>query len=186
MIVWINGAFGGGKSTLAAGLADTLDGAVVADPEAVGDLLRCTLSGHRLRPRDYQDLPPWQEVTRTLVASLHRFTGGPVVVPMSVLDRERARTLLGSLRADGLRLTHLILHTSPDQLHARIAASCEFPGDETRSGAVRAYRRRRAADYYTAASTWLHATGTVIDTTDLTADQTLARVSTHLASTPST
>ncbi|MFJ4125989.1 AAA family ATPase [[Kitasatospora] papulosa] len=186
MIVWLNGPFGGGKSILSAALAGALDGAVVADPEEVGDLLRRPLGGHRLLTRDYQELPPWREVTLALVTGLARYTGGPVLVPMSVLDRARTERLLGSLRASGLSVHHLILHTAPEVLHQRIADSCKFPGDEPRSGAVRAYRRRRAADYFTAAATWMHASGHVIDTTALSPEQTLRLTLTHLAHATST
>ncbi|MGA5556101.1 AAA family ATPase [Streptomyces lavendulocolor] len=86
MIVWLNGPFGGGKTTLAAGLRRALPGAVVADPEAVGDLLRSTLAGHALHPRDYQDLPLWRQLTGAFVAGLVRHMGGPVIAPMTVLN----------------------------------------------------------------------------------------------------
>ncbi|MFF9624802.1 methyltransferase, FxLD system [Streptomyces griseosporeus] len=49
VIVWLNGPFGGGKTTLAAGLCRALPGATVADPEAICDLLRSTLAGQALR-----------------------------------------------------------------------------------------------------------------------------------------
>ncbi|MFE0604948.1 hypothetical protein ACFW3C_29085 [Streptomyces sp. NPDC058871] len=62
MIVWLNGPFGGDKTTLAVGLCHALSGATVSGPEAVRDLLRSTLSGHLLCPADYQDLPLWQEL----------------------------------------------------------------------------------------------------------------------------
>ncbi|MGW1659000.1 glycosyltransferase [Streptomyces atratus] len=55
MIIWLNGPFGGGKSTLAANLREALPGTVVAGPEAVDDVPRTALAGHALRPRDYQD-----------------------------------------------------------------------------------------------------------------------------------
>ncbi|MFC8539099.1 hypothetical protein ACFUJY_34970 [Streptomyces sp. NPDC057249] len=63
MIIWLNSAFGSGNTTLAAGLCRALPGATVAHPEAVGDLLRGTRAGHDLKPRDYQDLPLWEQLT---------------------------------------------------------------------------------------------------------------------------
>ncbi|AKN74954.1 hypothetical protein QR97_39390 [Streptomyces sp. PBH53] len=72
MIVWLNGPFGGGRTTLAAGLCRAVPGATVADPEAVGDLLRSTLAGHALRPRDYQDLPLWRQMTSAFVVGPSR------------------------------------------------------------------------------------------------------------------
>ncbi|WP_208026387.1 hypothetical protein [Streptomyces sp. Tu 3180] len=52
MIIWLNGPFGGGKPTLASPLCRALSGAVVADPEAIGDLLRSTLASRDLQCRD--------------------------------------------------------------------------------------------------------------------------------------
>ncbi|MFJ3933871.1 AAA family ATPase [Streptomyces sp. NPDC090029] len=180
MIIWLNGPFGGGKTTLAAGLRRALPGAMTADPEAVGDLLRSTLAGHAPRPRDYQDLPLWRHLTGAFVAGLVRHTGGPVIVPMTVLNPAYAEEIFTPLRQPDGGFHHLVLHTDPAVLQERIAASWEFPGDADRSEAVRAYRRRRAADYQQAATDWMHADGHVIDTSALTPEQTLDAALDHL------
>ncbi|MFI5752385.1 AAA family ATPase [Streptomyces sp. NPDC051644] len=179
MIVWLNGPFGGGKSTLAAELCRALPGAVVAAPEAIGDLLRSTLANHDPRPRDYQDLPPWRHMTSVFVTGLARYTGGPVIVPMTVLDPACATDLFTPLHQSEIGFHQLILHAEPDVLRERIDAGWEFPGDARRSEAVRAYCRRRMADYY-AATGWMHAHGHVIDTSTLTAGQTLQAALAHL------
>lgn len=88
MICWLNGPFGGGKSTLAADLRHAFSGAVIADPEGIGDLLRDALSGHARRARDYQDHPPWRALTTAFITSLADYTGGPVIVPMTVLNAQ--------------------------------------------------------------------------------------------------
>ncbi|WP_431045299.1 AAA family ATPase [Streptomyces sp. P1-3] len=129
MIVWLNGPCNGGKSTLA------------AEP-------RRALADHVRRPRDYQDLPAWRELTGALVTGLARHTRGPVIAPMTVLNRAYAAELFTSLRQSGGGFHHLVLHTTPEVLQARIEASWEYPGDPERSEAVRAHRRWRAADYY--------------------------------------
>ncbi|MGW2652101.1 AAA family ATPase [Streptomyces sp. NPDC001478] len=182
MIIWLNGAFGGGKTTLAAGLSRALSGATVADPEAVGDLVRSALAGHELKPRDYQDLPLWRQLSGAFVAGLAQHTGGPVIVPMTVLNPTYAEEIFTRLRRTD-RFHHLVLHAEPAALHERIEASCECPGDPERSETVRAYRRRRAADYQEAATSWLHTQGHVIDTTALTADQTLQAALAYLHTT---
>ncbi|PCG87202.1 ATP/GTP-binding protein [Streptomyces sp. WZ.A104] len=179
MIVWLNGPFGGGKTTLAAGLRRALPGATVADPEAVGDLLRSTLAEHALRPRDYQDLPLWRQLTGAFVAGLLRHTGGPVIVPMTVLNPDHAEEIFTPLRQVG-DFHHLVVHIEPAALQKRITVSREFPGDAVRSEAVRAYRRRRASDYEQAATGWMHAGGHVIDTSAFTPEQTLHAALEHL------
>ncbi|MEU2251379.1 ATP/GTP-binding protein [Streptomyces sp. NPDC019224] len=148
-------------------------------PEAVGDLLRSTLAGRALKPRDYQDLPLWRQLTGAFVAGPVQHTGGPVIVPMTVLSPTYAEEIFTCLRQAG-RFHHFVLHAEPAAFHERIEASCECPGDPERGEAVRAYRRCRAADYQEAAVSWLHAQGHVIDTTALTADQTLQAALAHL------
>ncbi|MFC9931282.1 ATP/GTP-binding protein [Streptomyces sp. NPDC127190] len=92
MIVWLNGPFGGGKTTLADGLCRTVPGATVAAPETVGDLLRSTLAGHALRPRDYQDLPVWRQLTGAFVAGLARHTGGHAIDTSSLTPEQTLHT----------------------------------------------------------------------------------------------
>lgn len=179
MIVWLNGPFGGGKTTLADGLCRAVPGATVADPEAVGDLLRSALASHALRPRDYQDLPLWQQMTGAFVDGLARHIGGPVIVPMTILNPAYAEEIFTPLRQVG-GFHHLVVHVDPAALQERIEASEEFPGDAGRSEAVRAYRRRRALDYQQAATGWMHADGHVIDTSTLTLEQTLHAALDHL------
>ncbi|MGW3058439.1 AAA family ATPase [Streptomyces goshikiensis] len=171
MITWINGAFGSGKSTLAAGLHQALPGSVVADPEEIGDLLRRTLAGHPRKLRDYQDYPAWRRLTTAYISEIAAHTSGHVLVPMAVLSPAYAAEVFTPLRRSP-GLVHLVLHVESDELKARIDASEEFPGDETRSEAVRAYRRRRAVDY-AAAAAWMHADGHVIDTSALPAHAVL-------------
>ncbi|WP_328971572.1 ATP-binding protein [Streptomyces goshikiensis] len=178
MIVWINGPFGAGKSTLATGLREALAGSVVADPEDVGSLLRKSMAGHALRVRDYQDYPAWRRLTVQLIIELYQLTGGTVIVPMTVLKRAYADEILRPLRELSTEVHHLVLHADPRQLEARIAASQEYP-DGARSEAVRSHRRRRAHDYEQAAAEWLHDAGHVIDTNALTPKQTLQAALAH-------
>ncbi|MFH8884444.1 AAA family ATPase [Streptomyces californicus] len=180
MICWLNGPFGGGKSTLAADLRHALGGAVIADPEGVGELLRGALKGHDRQTRDYQDHPPWRALTLAFITGLADYTGGPLLVPMTVLDPRYADELFTPLRHHPAGFRHIVLHCAPDPLEQRIADSDEFPGDPLRSDAVRAYRRRRAADYQSAAASWMHVHGHVIDTSTLTAGQTLQAALAHL------
>ncbi|WP_326682120.1 AAA family ATPase [Streptomyces sp. NBC_01237] len=181
MIVWLNGAFGVGKSTLATGLRKALDGAVIADPEGVGSLLQEALDGHKRHTGDYQDHPPWRHLTLAFITNLANYTGGPVIVPMTVLDPRHATDLFTPLRRRGPGFHHLVLHAGPDALRQRIADSDDFPGE-----AVRAFRQRRAADYQAAADSWMHAQGHVINTSALTAGQTLQAALAHLHTTDPT
>lgn len=180
MIVWINGPFGAGKSTLAAGLNTALPGSVIADPEDIGALLRQSMAGRHRQQRDYQDYPAWRHLTVRLVAELHQLTAGPVIIPMTILDEKYARELHAPLSQLGTGFHHLLLHAGQAPLTARIDKSVEYPEDEERSEAVRAHRRRRTPDYQRAATAWLYAGAHVIDTSTLTPGQTLQATLAHL------
>ena len=58
MIIWLNGGFGSGKTTLAKELERRVQGSVVFDPEDLGMML-----WKWLRPNDdFQDLASWREL----------------------------------------------------------------------------------------------------------------------------
>ena len=59
MIIWVNGAFGAGKTTLADELGGHLPDAVLFDPEYVGYILQRWVP---VPTGDFQDLPSWREL----------------------------------------------------------------------------------------------------------------------------
>lgn len=107
MLLWINGPFGGGKTATAFELSRRLPGGVVCDPELVG------FGMHRMLPRalrtDYQDLPPWRESVRYLLAHTLRSHPGPVIVPMTLINAKYFHEIIGGLRADGADVRHFSL-----------------------------------------------------------------------------
>ncbi|MGW8490280.1 AAA family ATPase [Streptomyces sp. NPDC055886] len=138
------------------------------------------MRGHPAQTRDYQGHPPWRALTLEFVTSLADYTDGPVIVPMTVLDQQYADEMFTPLRRHPAGFRHIVLHSAAEALEQRIAAGDEFPGDPVRSDAVRAYRHRRAADYRNASQNWLHAYSHVLDTSTLTAGQTLQAALAHL------
>lgn len=174
MIVWINGPFGGGKTTTAALLHQHLDGAITTDPEEVGFLLRKSIGDHPNNQKDFQDYAMWRSLVAQVCAELDHFVqGAPVIAPMTLLRHEYAADIFNTLDKDGVEVRHLLLHADTDTLRARIEASTEFPDSEERSEKVRAFRRRKLGDYQQAYDTWLRYQADVIDTTRLTPDQVL-------------
>jgi hypothetical protein len=68
VIIWINGGFGAGKTTLAEELHRRLPDAVVYNPEDVGLML-----WKWMRPDgDFQHLPSWRELVVAAALSLRR------------------------------------------------------------------------------------------------------------------
>ncbi|WP_329431259.1 AAA family ATPase (plasmid) [Streptosporangium sp. NBC_01495] len=179
MIIWINGPFGGGKSTTADLLHHALPGSILFDPEDVGSLLRgCVPADHPKRHKDFQDYPMWRPLVAETAVHLDRYVDPhPVIAPMTLLHPHYAKEIFDAIHAAGVELRHLLLHADPGVLTARIDSSIEFPDDENRSEKVRAFRRLKTAAYREAYQTWLPNNAEVIDTTILTprevADQAL-------------
>jgi hypothetical protein len=165
MIIWINGPFGGGKTSLADGLLGRLEGASLFDPEEVGFMLRALLPD---RARDFQDLPPWRPLVAATAVELYRYHGGaPLVAPMTLLRREYATEIFDAIRMLGITVRHLILHVDTPVLVERIAGHDMFPDDVAHNGKVQEFRTRKVPAYELAYRDWLTDAGEVIDTTTL-------------------
>lgn len=118
MLVWINGAFGSGKTLIAYELKRRLRDAQVSDPELLGFAL------HRMLPAnvrgDFQDLPQWRtgvlSTLRLAVAGYH----GHVIVPMSIIHNDYFDEIIGGLRSSGVEVRHYTLSATTDTLHRRL------------------------------------------------------------------
>jgi hypothetical protein len=173
LIVWLNGAFGVGKTSAAAAMAGLGGRLGVFDPEEIGALLTRV---RRAPSGDFQDLPAWRRLVTLTTAELAGHAAGPLVVPMTVLDEGYAREIFNGVRSRAHDVAHVVLHCEPDELAARI--------DGDRDGADRAvwvarrdWRHSRRPAYYRALP-WLHCLGKplVIDTTHLSPVDVARRV----------
>jgi len=70
VIVWLNGAFGAGKTTTSLLLRSRLERVRIFDPEAVGALLRDHLADRPVA--DFQALGPWVPVVVATAVELVR------------------------------------------------------------------------------------------------------------------
>jgi hypothetical protein len=77
MIIWINGGFGAGKTTLAAELHRRLPEAIVYNPEDVGLMLWKWMPPNG----DFQHLPSWRELTEADAGVLRERLNARVTSP---------------------------------------------------------------------------------------------------------
>ncbi|MFJ5921312.1 AAA family ATPase [Kitasatospora sp. NPDC092948] len=143
MIIWVNGAFGSGKTTLVDEVRGRLPEALVFDPEEVGFLLR------RVVPEpsgDFQDLPLWRRQVVSLAAGLAAEYGRPVLVPMTLVRPAYLAEVFGGLAAAGVPARHFFLRVPDEVLVARIDGRSFFPDDPARDEKVRAWCRSRIAE----------------------------------------
>ena len=118
-VIWLNGAFGAGKTTVARALASRLPGALIVDPEDIGRMLRKILP-EALRPSDFQDIPSWRRLTVATIESLLRDQPGPLVVPMTVVEPAYFDETVGLLRRRGVTVHHFTLAASAKTIRRRL------------------------------------------------------------------
>jgi predicted kinase len=137
MIIWLNGAFGAGKTTLAEELRRRLPGAVVYDPEDVGIML-----WKWMRPNDdFQDLPSWRELVVATALSLRRHHADTLIVPMSLIRDAYQAEILGGLADAGEDVLHVFLEADVSVLWERLEARAPVSinpetGESTREWAM--------------------------------------------------
>ena len=123
VIIWINGGFGAGKTTLAQELHRRLPDAVVYDPEDVGLML-----WKWMRPNgDFQHLPSWRELVVATALSLRRHHADTLIVPMSLIRDPYRAEILGGLADAGEQVLHVFLETDAGILRERLNARVTDP-----------------------------------------------------------
>ena len=126
MIVWINGAFGVGKSSVAEALCKRIENSYVYDPEEVGFFLWDCFPDEMKRKGDFQDMPIWREFNRKILRHISENFAGVVIVPMTVYVGRYFDDIVGGLRSDGVEVRHFILQAARHTIIERLVAR----GDE--------------------------------------------------------
>lgn len=172
MIVWINGTHGVGKTTTSTFVQQRLPASRVFDAEKVGETLMSVTPG--LPPTDnFQDWPPWRPLVVETARRILDYTGGTLVMPMTVLVEEYWREISGGLADYGIPVRHFVLHAEQDELRSRIASDPVYGPS--------AFRFRYVDVYAEAARGWLHDAAEVIDTTHRSAADVARQIAHALA-----
>ncbi len=126
VIIWLNGGFGAGKTTLAQELHRRLPDALVYDPEEVGLMLRKWLGGSG----DFQHLPSWRDLVVATALSLRKHHTDTLIVPMSLIRDAYRDEILGGLADAGEAVLHVFLELDANVLRGRLNARMTHPGAE--------------------------------------------------------
>lgn len=124
MIVWINGAFGSGKTQTAHELLRRLDGAFLYDPENAGFWLRKN-EPKELAAENFQDEPLWRSINRDMLLRLWERFEGDILVPMTVIREDYYDELIGELRRRGADVKHFVLCAREETLRRRLHSRLE-------------------------------------------------------------
>jgi len=118
MLIWINGAFGSGKTLIAHGLQRRLSDARVTDPELLGFALHKMLRGSARQ--DFQDLPQWRAGVLATLIQAEAACDGQLIVPMSIVCDDYFDEIVGGLRSTGVDVRHYALTATAETIHRRL------------------------------------------------------------------
>lgn len=120
MLVWINGAFGAGKTQTAFELHRRVHGSHVADPELIGFAI------HKMLPagarEDFQDRPQWRAAVVATLADAVASNTGPVLAPMTLVEPRYFDEVMSGLSRADVDVRHFALTASPETLRSRLTA----------------------------------------------------------------
>ncbi|MEV2189531.1 NUDIX domain-containing protein [Streptomyces phaeochromogenes] len=177
MIVWINGAFGAGKTTTARELIDLIPNSTLFDPELIGAGLAQLLPAKRLAEvGDFQDLPIWRRLVVDTAAAMLAELGGVLVVPMTLLRQDYRDEIFGGLASRRIAVRHVLLAPAETILRERIAdreVPPDLPDGEIR---VRQWSYDHIEPYHAALAGWLTADAHPVDTSALTPYEAAVRI----------
>ncbi|WP_136609321.1 AAA family ATPase [Sinomonas albida] len=167
MIVWLNGTHGAGKTTTSELVQRLLPDSRVLDAEKVGEVLMDIKPG--LPATDnFQHWEPWRPLVVETARRVIEYTGGTLVMPMTVLVESYWREISEGLAEHGIPIQHFVLHADQATLRDRIQND-KVLGPST-------FRFAYLEPYAEAARTWLHDEAEVVDTTHITADQAARQI----------
>lgn len=167
MIVWLNGTHGAGKTTTSALVQRLIPDSRVFDAEKVGETLMDITPG--LPETDnFQHWPPWRPLVVETARRVLDYTGGTLVMPMTVLVEQYWREICAGLAHHAIPVRHFVLHADQDTLRGRIEADALL--------GPTLFRLKYLQPYAEAARTWLHDEAEVVDTTGLTPAQAALQI----------
>lgn len=128
MIVFLNGPFGVGKTTVAKLLAERIPDATLYDPEILGSILMRVLRPIK-KVGDFQDYPLWRASVVEVARLLRRLRKRTLVIPMTVWRRDYFDQIASGLRRVDPNLRLFRLTASEETLVERILTRPDAEGD---------------------------------------------------------
>ena len=119
MIIWLNGPFGVGKTTLANLLHQEIPDSILYNPEHLGDFFQEILP-KAVCPEDFQDYPIWRQTTVQIIRDLATKTGQVIIVPMTVFKKEYCQEIIEQGLIEDMCVQHYILVAEKETILDRL------------------------------------------------------------------
>lgn len=128
MIIWIDGPYGVGKSTLAERLAELDPRGFVFDAEEVGNAVRENTPRELYNGAIFEGYPMWFEMCVALLTDLSRRYDGTIYVPMTLTEPDSFKKIAAPLRDNGIEARHVLLESTFEVVRDRILERGEEEG----------------------------------------------------------
>jgi len=125
LILWINGAFGSGKTTTAYELNRRIPNSYVYDPENVGYFIRKNAPKQILKD-DFQDHAIWREINFSILHTISNEFPGIIIVPMTIINPQYFNEIISKLRSDGVEVYHFTLLANRETLLKRLKSRGDY------------------------------------------------------------
>lgn len=125
MIIWINGAFGSGKTTCTYELNKRLPNSFVYDPENIGYFIRKNIPTE-LHESDFQNHDQWRLFNYEMLKYLNNSYEGIILVPMTLVNRQYYDEIIGRLIEEGIDVKHFILCAEKKTIEKRLNKRFEW------------------------------------------------------------
>jgi cytidylate kinase len=124
MILWINGAFGSGKTQCAFELHRKLENSYVYDPENIGYFLRRNMPAEIIQG-NFQDQPLWRMFNYEVINNIYSKYNGYIIIPMTIYNKDYFEEIVGKLIKNNIRIDHYILGASKETIVKRLSKRLE-------------------------------------------------------------
>ncbi len=119
MILWINGPYGVGKSTLAEELRRLKPDSLIFDAEAVGNAVRENMPPDKYSAV-FEGYPLWFKFCSELLTEISKSFLGDIFVPMTLIYPDSFEKIAAPLRECGIDIRHILLESDYQTVHDRI------------------------------------------------------------------
>lgn len=120
MIIWLNGAFGSGKSTIAELLRSKIELSHIYDPEQVGYFLWHVFPENMKKKGDFQDLEIWRSINYQIIKHMYDNYEGTLIIPMTITNMDYYNQIIGNFINDGVKIYHFVLDADKENIKKRL------------------------------------------------------------------
>jgi uridine kinase len=124
MILWINGAFGSGKTQTAFEINRRLENSFVYDPENIGYFFRKNMPQEIIQG-NFQDQPLWRAFNYEIIKTIYASHGGHIIIPMTIYNKNYYDEIIGKLLREETKICHFILGASKAVILKRLSKRLE-------------------------------------------------------------